>query len=74
MIYILLLFSICFVPYIISTVMYYGVSRMTLETYFSFRVSVVFLFLSSSLNPALYIWRMRDIRHGVKQLRDCFVF
>ncbi|CAH3163006.1 unnamed protein product [Pocillopora meandrina] len=47
---------------------------MTLETYFSFRVSVVFLFLSSSLNPALYIWRMRDIRHGVKQLRDCFVF
>ena len=74
MIYILLLFSFCFLPYIVSSMMYFGLSRKTLETYSTFRVSVVFLFLSSSLNPALYLWRMRDIRNGVKHLFDCLIF
>ncbi|KAL9958808.1 hypothetical protein ACROYT_G035871 [Oculina patagonica] len=32
------------------------------------RVSKVLVFLSSSLNPGLYVWRMKDIRNGVKQL------
>ena len=31
-------------------------------------VSMVFLFLSSSLSPGLYFWRMNDVRNGVKQL------
>ncbi|KAJ7353803.1 hypothetical protein OS493_032388 [Desmophyllum pertusum] len=35
---------------------------------FSFSVSVLFVFLSSSLNPLLYLWRMKDIRNEVKQL------
>ena len=26
------------------------------------------MFLSSSLNPLLYVWRIKDIRTGVKQL------
>ena len=33
-----------------------------------FNVSMVFLFLSSSLNPILYLWRMKDIRKEVKRL------
>ena len=74
MIYILLLFSFCFLPYIVSSMMYFGLSRKTLETYSAYRVSVVLLFLSSSLNPALYLWRMRDIRNGVKHLFDCLIF
>ena len=31
-------------------------------------ISMLFLCLSSSLNPAIYIWRMNDIRIGVKKL------
>ena len=68
MIYILLVFSLCFLPYVFSTVIYFGLGRKTLETYSTVRVSVMFLFLSSSLNPALYFWRMNDIRNEVRQL------
>ena len=33
-----------------------------------FNMSVVLAFLSSSLNPALYLWRMKEIRDEVKRL------
>ena len=33
-----------------------------------FNMSVVFVFLPSSLNPLLYLWRMKDIRTEVKRL------
>lgn len=33
-----------------------------------FQISLTFSYLSSSLNPLLYLWRMNDIRNGVKQL------
>ena len=33
-----------------------------------FNMSVVLAFLSSSLNPALYLWRMKEIRNEVKRL------
>ena len=29
---------------------------------------MVFVFLSSSLNPTLYLWRMKDIRNEVTRL------
>ena len=31
-------------------------------------MSIVLTFLSSSLNPFLHLWRMKDIRNEVKQL------
>ena len=31
-------------------------------------IAMMFLFLSSSLNPLIYLWRMNDIRNGVKKL------
>ena len=67
MLYILLLFSLCFVPYIVSAGMQIN-SQVGFETATALRVSFVLIFLSSSLNPCLYIWRMNDIRNGVKQL------
>ena len=33
-----------------------------------FNMSVVLAFLFSSLNPALYLWRMKEIRNEVKRL------
>ncbi|XP_078344962.1 uncharacterized protein LOC144630479 [Oculina patagonica] len=67
MLHILLLFSLCFVPYIVSAGVFIN-APITFETNVALRVSFVLLFLSSSLNPGLYIWRMNDIRNGVKQL------
>ena len=67
MLYILVLFSFCFIPYIVSSRVYFSV-KIRLETYVAIEVSVVLLFLSSSLNPGLYIWRMNDIRNGVKKI------
>ena len=65
--YILLLFSVCFLPFLVSNdmLLYFGVS---LELGVAFGVSMLLLFLSSALNPGLYLWRMNDIRNGFKQL------
>ncbi|XP_078344964.1 high-affinity lysophosphatidic acid receptor-like [Oculina patagonica] len=69
MVYILLLFSVCFLPYIIASGVYLRLSYVTLgEEYAAIQATVVLLFVSSSLNPGLYLWRMNDIRNGVKQL------
>ena len=32
-----------------------------------FQIALTFSYLSSSLNPLLYLWRMSDIRNGVRQ-------
>ncbi|CAH3027734.1 unnamed protein product, partial [Porites evermanni] len=69
--YILVLFSFSFMPVtvILFLLVKWGKSKGTWEPYYE---SLVFLFLSSSLNPGLYTWRMRDIRDGVKSLfRPC---
>ena len=66
MLYIFLLFSMCFLPFAMSS----AVALITTAevTKSAMSLSLVFVFLSSSLNPWLYIWRMRDIRRGLKQL------
>ena len=66
MIYILLLFSVCFIPFTVAVpVDFITRSKAGMVTE---KVSVVLVFLSSSLSPVLYSWRMRDIRAGLKQL------
>ena len=65
--YILALFSFCFLPMVVSLALLAHLG-ITLETSAAYLVSLVLLFLSSSLNPGLYVWRMNDIRNGVKQL------
>ena len=65
--YILLLFSVCFLPFVVSSVMFLFLGESS-ELGVAFSVSLVLLFLSSALNPGLYLWRMNDIRNGVKQL------
>ena len=68
MLYILLIFCLCFVPYIVATPLKFTPASKNLEAFVAERVSVVLIYLSSSLNPGLYLWRMRDIRNGLKQL------
>ena len=58
-----LLFSLCFLPYVVSA----GVlQEAKVQQYSNF--ALLLLFLSSSLNTGLYLWRMKDIRNGVKHL------
>ena len=64
---ILALFCACFLPYTVSVGIYVHMKfNSTIELALSF--SLVLLFLSSSLSPCLYLWRMNDIRNGVKKL------
>ena len=66
--YILVIFYIGFLP-IVITLCLRLVSKTDLELEELFlNVSMVFVFLSSSLNPLLYFWRMKDIRNEVTRL------
>ena len=60
--YILALFSSCFLPVMVIFVVRVHVGNM-FETEIAFIMSLVLVFLSSSLNPCLYLWRMSDIRN-----------
>ena len=66
MLYIFLLFSMCFLPFSVSSAVALITTAEVTEK--AMNISLVLVFLSSSLNPGLYIWRMRDIRRGLKQL------
>ena len=69
MIFILLLFSVSFLPYIVASGVYLSLSRKRSGVELAaLQASIALLFLSSALNPGLYIWRMNDIRSGVRQL------
>ena len=64
---ILLLFSLYFLPYVVSAGVYLTRGHNSVVFAVS-KFSLLLLFLSSSLNPCLYLWRMKDIRNGVKHL------
>ena len=66
-IYILLLFTFCFLPYVVSSGVYISL-KFSSGIFVADRVTMVVLFLSSALSPGLYLWRMNDIRSGVRQL------
>ena len=66
--WIMALFLLGFSPYVFSTMLVEFLS-VSYETSNAVRhVSTVVVFMSSSLNPLLYIWRLREIRQEVKQL------
>ena len=66
--WIMALFLLGFSPYVFSTV-FVEVLKISMETSKAVRhVSTVVMLMSSSLNPFLYIWRLREIREEVKQL------
>ena len=68
MLYIFLLLSMCFLPFFVSSVLSLLITGEVKES--SIDLSMVLVFLSSSLNPGLYLWRMRDIRRGLKPVNS----
>ena len=68
MLFIIALLPFCFIPFVVSSAVIVSLDQMGSEIYIADSVSTILVFLSSSLNPGLYLWRMKDIRRGVKQL------
>ena len=62
--YVYLVFLFCCLPYFVSLAAFkiYG-PNVTLKKVFLF--SLTLLYLNSSLNPVIYCWKMRHIRHAV---------
>ncbi len=65
--YILALFYICYLPDTVMVGLFVYLDDHA-GLHLPFQFTMLLLFLSSSLNPLLYVWRMKDIRAGVKQL------
>ena len=67
--YIFIFFSLTFFP--VFAVVAFMLTREyipCLEAFAVYYIALVICFLSPSLNPALYVWRMNDIRNQVKNL------
>ena len=64
MFYVYLVFLICYLPFLICVVAteIHGPS-FHLKSWYIFSMTLVFL--SSSLNPVIYCWKMRHIRHPI---------
>jgi len=66
------LFSACYAPFTIASIMYIN----ELEgSYYGVEVVVMFLdisdylvYFSATMNPVVYIWRMKDLRNAMKQV------
>ncbi|XP_078347362.1 beta-4C adrenergic receptor-like [Oculina patagonica] len=62
--YVYLLFLLCYLPYFICLVVIeINGPSITMKRFFLFSVTLVFL--NSSLNPVIYCWKMRHIRHAI---------
>lgn len=66
--YILAVFYISYVPTVIS----FGLSIASWHHHsarmLAVKITMMFLLISSSINPLIYLWRMNDIRNAVKHL------
>ena len=62
--YVYLVLLICYLPYLIcmTVIQIYG-STTALKTLYIY--SVTLMYLNSSLNPVIYCWKMRHIRHAI---------
>ena len=65
--YVYLVFLICYVPFVIYLVAV-TISGPSIALKRLNLLSSVFMFLNSSLNPVIYCWKMRHIRHAIMDI------
>ena len=71
--YVLGVSYVSYLPCLVIPVLMIAFNNIGNQSRAFFMVSLMFLYLSSSLNPVIYIWRMTDLRNGVKTLlTKCF--
>ena len=62
--YVYVTFVVCYLPYFISVAVFEtNGPNVALKRFFLF--SVTLIHLNSSLNPVIYCWKMRHIRHAI---------
>lgn len=66
--YILVIFYTGYLPMALTLVLMMIFGKNSSVIVLSFYISIMLVFLSSSLNPLLYLWRMKDIRQEVVKL------
>ena len=66
--YILGLFYISYVPFLIVKGLFILISHVNNDLNGGYIITMTLMFLSSSCNPLIYIWRMSEIRNEVKKL------
>lgn len=71
--YIMGVFLFSYLPYVICAAVIYITKDVRESTLTVLDICTTVLFASSSMNPFLYYWRMKDIREGVKNLTKCVV-
>ena len=65
--YVYLLLLICYLPFFIfSAVMRMYGSSIALKQFFLYSMTLVFI--NSSLNPVIYCWKMRHVRHAIMNI------
>ena len=74
MFYVYLVFLVCCFPWYCVAVSYWTQSPPSTALYGVYRYSLTLMFLNSSLNPIIYGWKMRHIRHAmIDVLRNIFL-
>jgi len=65
--YVYILFLVCYLPYICINYIYIisGTNSLLKATE---NYSLTLMFLNSSLNPLVYCWKMKEIRHAIMEL------
>ena len=63
--YVYIMFLICYVPFFICLAAIRSASDPSIALKRLFLFSYTLVFLNSSLNPVIYCWKMRHIRHAV---------
>ena len=67
MFYAYLVFLICYFPFFICTA-FFGIYGSSVLLKKSFLFSLTLMLLNSSLNPVIYFWKMRHIRHAIMEM------
>ena len=65
--YVYIVFLICYLPYVIGLAAFEIAGSNITLTKLHFTLTTI-LFLNSSLNPVIYCWKMRHIRHAVMNI------
>jgi len=61
-------FYIGYLPFLFTRGISFAFHSIESDVEMAFMMSLLFLFLSSSINPLMYMWRMTDIRNSVRHL------
>ena len=65
--YVYLVYLVCYVPFFISLAAV-NINRLSIPLRRFSLFSWTLLFLNSTLNPLIYCWKMRHIRHAIKDI------